>query len=173
MSSSETPTGPIDTDLDAQNPLSSRLDELVRSGALTVGQGHELTLDKDGLPIVTGVDPRRKVKQNSEQQRLDNIIQFLESPVAPQSVDWNSARKALCQLRDQGVSREGDADIMAWNIAMDAHKFTIQSLDLVQSLLKLLEAKKLDADRLKRIHEVAHDFPEHACDLVGISTLTI
>lgn len=170
MSSSETSMGPIGIDLDSQNPLSSRLDELVRSGALTVGQGHELTLDKDGLPIVSDVDLKTKVKKNPEQQRLDNIIQFLESPVAPQSVDWNSARKALCQLRDQGVSREGDVDIIAWNIAMDAHKFTMQSLELLESLLELLEAKKLDADRLKRINEVAHDFPEHACDLVGIST---
>ncbi|WAO84138.1 Hypothetical protein NCS54_00134400 [Fusarium falciforme] len=170
MSSSEAPTGPIDTDLDSQNLLSSRLDELVRSGALTVGQGHELTLDKDGLPIVSDVDLKTRVKKNPEQQRLDDIIQFLESPVAPQSVDWTRARKALCQLRDQGVSREGDADIIAWNIAMDAHKFTMQSLELLESLLELLEAKKLDADRLKRINEVAHDFPGHACDLVGIST---
>ncbi|KAJ4169288.1 hypothetical protein NW754_016322 [Fusarium falciforme] len=113
MSSSEAPTSPIDTDLDSQNLLSSRLDELVCSGALTVGQGHELTLDKDGLPIVSDVNPKTKVKENPEQQRLDNIIQFLESPVAPQSVDWTSARKALCQLRDQGVPREGDADIIA------------------------------------------------------------
>lgn len=170
MSSSNAPTGPIDADLDSRNLLSSRLDELVRSGALAVGQGHQLTLDKDSLPIVTGVDTKTNVKQNSEQQRLDNIIQFLESPVAPQFVDWNCARNALCQLRDEGVSREGDADLMAWNMVMAAHNSTIYYLRLLESLLKELEAKKTDVYRLNRIQTLIQHFPERACHLVGIST---
>ncbi|KAI8719313.1 hypothetical protein NCS52_00711900 [Fusarium sp. LHS14.1] len=146
-------------------------DELVRSGALTVSQGHQLTLDRDGLLIVTSVDPKRTISRTPEQQRLNNIIQFLESPVSPKSVDWIRAREAFCQLRDQDVSREGDADIMAWHIADEAHRFTIQHFDLLENLLELLEAKKLDADRLSQMHEVARYFPEHACRLVGISTL--
>lgn len=164
------PKGPIGTGLDSRNLLSSRLDALVRSGALTVGQGHGLTLDKDGLPIVSNVNPKTKVTQSPEQQRLDNVIQFLESPIAPQSVDWNSARKVLGQLRDKGISREGDTDLMAWNIVMDAHRFTIQDHYLLESLLELLEAKKLDAKSLKRINELAHNFLTHACALVGVST---
>ncbi|UPK97825.1 hypothetical protein LCI18_008760 [Fusarium solani-melongenae] len=170
MSSLESPSAPIDTDLDPQNLLSSRLDELVRSGALTVDQGHELTLDKDGLPTVSDVDPKTNVKQNQELQRLDNLIQFLESPIAPQSVDWNSTRKDLCRLRDRGVPSPGDADFKAWLMVMIAHRSTMGRLGLLESLLGLLEAKKLDADRLKRIHEVAQDFLKHACYLVGIST---
>ncbi|RTE71539.1 hypothetical protein BHE90_014052 [Fusarium euwallaceae] len=170
MSSSKDPAETTETGNSSRDLLNARLDSLVRSGALTVNQGHQVTLDKDGLPTVTDVDSKANTKQESEQQRLENLIEFLESPAAPQSDDWNCARENLRQLRERRVNSKGDVDILAWSIVTDAHKFTMQRLRLLESTLELLESKTLDPDRLRRINAVVEHFPEHACDLIGITT---
>ncbi|KAM0440859.1 hypothetical protein ACHAPT_000160 [Fusarium lateritium] len=169
MSSSKAPTDPTKTQPDSRDPLSSRLDELIHCRALMVGRGHQLTLDKAGLPIVVGFDPKAEVKLNlAHHQRLKNVIRYLESPIAPQSVDWIHARQMLCKLRDQDVAREGEGDIMAWKIAMAAHDSTMRYLSPIESLLEELKAKKTDVNQLNRIRSLAQRFPERACHLVGI-----
>lgn len=170
MSSSDDLTNSIYPDASSQGLLVSRVDDLVGIGAWSVGQGDELTLDNNGPPMATGVDSKTNTRTDSEHKRLADLITFLGTPIAPQSVDWKRARQTLCQLRDGRVGREGDADIKAWNIVMTAHTSTLQYLHSLRSLLEELESKKTDVDRLSRIQALAQRFPEHAYHLVDIST---
>ncbi|RSL62330.1 hypothetical protein CEP54_005751 [Fusarium duplospermum] len=111
MSSSKAPAGTTGTGSSSRELLGARLDLLVRSGALTVNQGHQVTLDNDGLPVVAGFDSNGNSKQDTEQQSLSEL----------------------------------------------------------ESALELLESKRLDAVRTRQIDRVVEDFPENACDLVGIT----
>ncbi|KAJ4324457.1 hypothetical protein N0V84_003881 [Fusarium piperis] len=162
----EPPKAPRDSTQTDPSPdlLNPPVDEPAGLGASAVDQTHQFTLEKDGLVIV-----KTEAKKNPEQKRLDDVIRFLKSSIAPQSMPWKRARLALCQLRDEGVAREGDMDIKAWDIAQEAGIHTSRCLRTIKSLVAELEADKTDPDRPERIRLLTRCFLKYACNLVGIS----
>ncbi|EEU48039.1 uncharacterized protein NECHADRAFT_75203 [Fusarium vanettenii 77-13-4] len=155
----------------SREDMQKHVNGLVASGAIVVGPRKRLRIGDDGLLQV--IDPARSpmlMPYSDARKRLINVINYLESPAGPKSVDWCNALNKL-QLLDSKDERDGQLDIRAWKICAAAHKEAIDDLTYMDLLKNAFPDKHgYDDWEFTDNNHTVIEFAQRACRLLGISS---
>ncbi|RSL55319.1 hypothetical protein CEP53_007128 [Fusarium sp. AF-6] len=152
------------------NKMQERVDGLVGSGAIVLGDGKRLKIGDDGLLQV--IDPALDSSlppDSGARKRLINAINYLESSAGPKSVGWCEALVKLRQLLENNVERGDQLDIRAWEICEAANNEAIDDIAYMDMFHRLLRHGGMESEWMYNNYDFTQ-FPQRACRLLGIAS---